>query len=200
MGFGLLLLGYMTVLGFFPDMAAIYLYIGYLLVIPAIGGGVMLAAFLKLQEYNIYFKAMKYVALIYMLAAISYAPFFMFERSDAAMDMFMLAYRIVNICVLFTFHYIMLSGVRVLAESVDNRRIAGSAKSGIYFTYIYFGLSAVGLLYINLFYTVFVIVLGIIYFFKNLACIYRCFLQITYEGHDEEREAKKIKKEREGKP
>ena len=191
MGFGLLLLGYMTVLGFFPDMAALYLYIGYLLVVPLIGGGVMLAAFLKLQEYNIYFKAMKYVAVIYILAAVAYVPFFMFERDASVMDIFMLAYRIINICVLFTFHYIMLSGIRALAASVDNRRIAGSAKSGIYFTYVYFGLGAVGLIFINLFYTVFVIAVGMIYFFKNLACIHRCFLQITYEGHDEEPESKK---------
>jgi len=190
MGFGLLLLGYMTVLGFFPDMSAIYLYIGYALVVPVVGGVIIFAAFLKLQEYNIYFRIMKYIALIYIFMIIAYVPLCMFERDYLVMQLLIRLYRIISIGVLFTFHYIMLLGIRTLASGIDNQRIARSAKINIYFTYIYFGLTIFGFIFISLYYIIAVVIISLVYFVRNALCIYACFVQITYQGHDEELERK----------
>ena len=196
MGFGLLLLGYMTTLSFFPDLSAIFLYIGYTIFIPVIGGFIILAAFFKLQEYNIYFKIMKYITIVYILALIGFAPFFMIEQSYEIMERFIFISRIINISVLFTFHYFMLSGIYNLAKNINNERISRSARFNIYFTYVYFGLTAASMIFINVYYAYALVVLGLVYFFRNMLCIYKCFMQITYKGHDEEIERKYEEKNR----
>jgi len=85
----------------------------------------------------------------------------------------------------------MLSGIYALAKSIDNGKILRSARFNIYFTYIYFGLNILGIFdFVNMYYILTVLALTLIYFFKNLICIYRCFMQITYKGYDEELERK----------
>ena len=179
----------MTALSFFPDLSAIFLYIWQAVFIPLAGGIIILAAFFKLQEYNIYFKIMKYVSVIYILVILGFMPFLIIERSDEVMQHYIYISKIIKIFLMFVFHYFMLSGIYNLAKSIDNHKIAKSARINIYFTYIYFGLSIFGIFdFTGMYYILTVLVLSLVYFFMNLACIYRCFMQITYKGHDEERE------------
>ena len=50
MGFGLLMLGYLSILGNLPSS---FVYYNFFIFIPITGGLIMLAAFSKLQGYNI---------------------------------------------------------------------------------------------------------------------------------------------------
>ena len=191
----------MTALSFFPDLSAIFLYIWQAVFIPAAGGFIILAAFFKLQEYNIYFKIMKYISIIYILALIGFTPFLIIGRGEDFNFMFDYISKIIRIFILFAFHYFMLSGIYSLAKSINNEGILKSAKFNIYFTYIYFGLSILGIIdfggdTIKLYYISAVLLLGVVYFLRNFICIYRCYTQITYQGHDEELERKYEEKER----
>jgi hypothetical protein len=191
MGFGLLLLGYMTMLGSFPDSSAIYMYMWYAVFIPVSGGFIILAAFFKLQEYNIYFKIMKWLSVLYVLVLLALMPFYIMELSDEVNAVFDYTSKIIRIFLLFAFHFFLLTGIHALAKSVDNQQILQSAKLNIYFTYIYFALcifSIFGLA--GTYYILLTFVAGLVYFCRNMLCIYRCFLYITYEGHDEELERK----------
>ena len=186
MGFGLLLLGYMTALSFFPNLSAIFMYLWPAVFVPMAGGIVMSAAFFKLQEYNIYFKITKYISVIYILVLIGLTPFLMMELSEGAEQRYMYISEIIKIFLLFAFHYFMLSGIHALAKSIDNPKILKSAKINIYLTYIYFGASILGILdFADIYYILAVILLGVIYYFRNLICIHRCFTQIGYEIHGE---------------
>ena len=174
MGFGLLVLGYMTVL------SAVYIYVWYAVLIPVIGAFVIFAAFCKLQEYNIYFKISKYISILYVLVLIGLIPFYIMEQDIDYIS------KIIRILVLFVFHYFMLSGIHKLASGVDNQKISKNAKLNIYFTYIYFGTGIFGISgFGGIYFALLEFAMGLVYFFCNLLCIYRCFLQITYEGHDE---------------
>ena len=200
MGFGLLLLGYMTALSFFPDLSAIFLYVWQAVFIPLAGGIIILAAFIKLQEYNIYFKIMKYISVIYILVMLGFMPFLIIEQTEEVMQYYIYISKIVKIFLMFVFHYFMLSGIYSLAKSIDNNKVMKSAKISIYFTYIYFGMSILGIFdFASIYYILTVLALSLVYFFMNLACIYKCFMQITYQGHDEELERRFEKKHKKNK-
>ena len=181
MGFGLLLLGYMTALSFFPDFSGIYVYMWPTIFVTMAGGAIMLAAFIKLGEYNIYFKIMRYISVIYILVLIGLTPFLIMELSEEAAQSYIYISKIIKIFLLFAFHYFMLSGIYAMAKSIDNQRVLKSARINIYLTYIYFGASILGLFEFAYYYMLAVTLLGLIYYLMNLVCIYKCFTHIGYE-------------------
>ena len=187
MGFGILFFGYMTMLGVFPDL---FVYHRYMIFIPIVTGLLIFVAFFKLREYNIYLKIMMYITAVYILMLIGFAPFLIREQSEEFLHDFLFISKIIRTFVLFLFHYFMFKGIHALAIDVGSLRISRSAKSNLIFTYIYFGLSIIGVFEFEVWYYIMMILLGVVYFIKNLGCIYHCFLQITYEGHDEARTAK----------
>ena len=191
MGFGILLLGYMTMFGVFPDL---FMYNGYWVFIPIGGGLLVFAAFFKLREYNVYFRIMKYTAIVYILMLAGFAPFLIIGQSEEFMGYFGHISKIIRIFVLFVFHYIMLCGICALAKDVDNQKIYKSAKFNIYITYLYFGVCILGVFGLPVWYYMAAVILGLIYFFRVLLCIHSCFVRITYEGHDEERDEKRERK------
>lgn len=189
MGFGLLVFGYITVIGVFPDLPV---YFNRYAIFVAIGGGIiLLASFWKLQEYNIYFKIMKYVSGVYILTMLGFMLFLIPEQSEEFMLAFMYYSKIIRIFLLFVFHYIMLTGIHTLAKSVDNVKILKNAKLNIYFTYVYFGLSIISIFdFTSGYYVLAVFLTGLLYYCRNFLCIYSCFQRITYKGHDEKIERK----------
>ena len=192
MGFGLLLFGYMTLLGFFPDL---FIYNGYGIFIAAGGGIINFAAYFKLQEYNIYFKIMKYISVAYILILCGFAPVLLIKRSDEFMYSFTYVSKIIRILFLFAYHYIMLCGIRGIAQSAGNIKISKSAEFNIKFTYVYFGAAVLSIFdFMPLYYGLSVMLSGVIYYFKIIGNIHDCFVRITYKGHDEEAERKKLEK------
>ena len=187
MGFGLLLAGYISVLGFLPDM---FVYYDYLIYIAVAGGLVMLAGFVRLREYNIYFRIMKYICIVYILILLGFTPFLVIKHSDVFMQDFMFISKIIRIFLLFIFHYFMLWGILSLAKSIDNTKVIKGAKRNIYLTYIYFPASLLGLFNISDAYYYIPIFLGLIYFGMMIIVLFSCYSRITYEGHDEEIEEK----------
>jgi len=193
MGFGILFFGYITMLGVFPDL---FIYtVWYSVFIPAAAGLLIFAAFFKLRGYNIHLKITMHITVLYILTVLvlGFAPFLIEARaeSDELIYNFLYISKIVRTFVLFLFHYFMFAGIRALASDVGSLRIYKSANSSLFLTYIYFGLTILGVFDFEPWYYIMMLVLTLLYFVKNLGCIYHCFLQITYDGHDEAREAKR---------
>lgn len=183
MGFGLLIIGYISVLGFFPDL---FIYYSFTIYIAVAGGLIMLAGFVKLQEYNIYFKIMKYIGIAYILILLGFTPFLMLHHSDSFMQDFMYISKIIRIFFLFIFHYFLLSGILSLAKSINNVIVERSAKRNIIITYIYFIATVLGIFSIfDAYYIAGMLIFGLIYYFMTMAVLFSCYMRITYEGHDE---------------
>ena len=189
MGFGLLIIGYITVLGVFPDT---YIYYSFGIYIAVAGGLLMLAAFVKLQEYNIYFKIMKYICIAYILILLGFTPFVIPKHSEVFLNNFMFVSKIIRIFFLFIFQYFMLSGILSLAKSIDNVKVIRGAKRNIIVTYIFF--AATVLEFFTLFnadyYIKIMVIFGLLYYILTISVLYSSYMRITYEGHDEEAEAK----------
>lgn len=181
MGFGLLLLGYITVLGVLPES---FIYYSWGIYIAIAGGIIMLTGFLKLEEFNIYFKLMKYICIIYILILLGFTPFLVPHYSDKFMAAVTVVLKIIRICFMFIFHFYLLSGISALAKEINNIIIEKKAKRNILITYIFFAAFIFELFNISIAIPVLAI-LGLIYFALIFSTIYSCYMRITFEGHDE---------------
>ena len=189
MGFGLLLLGYITVLGFFPES---FIYYSFGIYIAIAGGIIMLMGFLKLEEYNVYFKLMKYITIVYILILLGFTPFVVPKHSEEFMTTFTIVSKIIRICFMFVFHFYLLQGILKLANEINNVIIEKKTKRNILFTYIFFSAFVFELFII---FDIAVIaqvllIIGLVYFALIFSLIYSCYMKITYEGHDEAIEEK----------
>jgi len=186
MGFGLLVIGYITVFGVLPYSFLYYsggIYI-------AVGGGIlMLLGFCRLEEYNIYFRAMKYISVAYILILLGFTPFLVPRHSEEFMAVFLIVSKIIRICLLFVFHYFMLSGILSLAKEIGNTKVEKKAKINIYASYIFFALFILEFMD-NPVIGIALFMLTFVYYCITLSTLYGCYMRITYEGHDEEVEAK----------
>jgi len=191
MGFGLLITGYLSVFGVLPDS---FIYYKWGIYIAITGGLLMLAGFCKLQEYNLYFKIMKYISIIYVLILLGFTPFLILKHSEELMITFTLVSKIIRICFLFTFHFFLLTGILSLAKEIQNHIVEKKAKRNIFLTYIFFASFILELLnisdeyYLLTMQTLFIF--GFVYFIITMSTLYSCYMRITYEGHDEEIDAK----------
>ena len=191
MGFGLLIIGYISILGFFPDL---YIYYSFSIYIAVAGGLVMLAGFVKLQEYNIYFKIMKYICVAYIVILLGFTPFLIPHHSEEFIQNFMYVSKIIRIFFLFIFHYFLFSGISSLANSISNVIVMKGAKRNIFLTYVFFIATILGIFSIfGAYYLIGMMLFGLIYYFMALVVLFSCYMRITYEGHDEAVE-EKIKK------
>ncbi|MCL1858410.1 MAG: hypothetical protein FWF92_04175 [Oscillospiraceae bacterium] len=191
MGFGLLLLGYITVLGVLPES---FIYYSYGIYIAITGGIIMLMGFCKLEEFNVYFKFMKYVTIIYILILLGFSPFLIINFSEEFFIKFIIVSKIIRISFLFVFHFYLLSGILALSKEINNIIIEKKAKRNIFITYIFFA-SFIFELFNMPVIAPFMTILGLIYFVIIISILYSCYMRITYKGHDEAIEAKyKIKK------
>ena len=191
MGFGLLIIGYLSVFGVLPDS---FIYYKWGIYIAVAGGLLMLAGFCKLQEYNIYFKIMKYISIIYVLILLGFTPFLIPKHSEELMITFTLASKIIRICFLFTFHFFLLTGILNLAKEIENKIVEKKAKRNIYFTYIFFASFILELFNTSDLYYILIMqilfIFGFVYFIITISTLYSCYMRITYEGHDEAIDAK----------
>ena len=191
MGFGLVIIGYLSVFGVLPDS---FVYYNWGIYIAIIGGLIMLAGFCRLQEYNIYFKIMKYITIVYILILLGFSPFLIPKHSEQFMLMFSLVSKITRICFLFTFHFFLLTGILSLAKQIENNIVAKKAKRNIVMTYIFFSSFILQLINISEEYYILVVqflfIFGFVYFIITLLTLYSCYMRITYEGHDEAIDAK----------
>jgi len=180
MGFGLLLLGYLSVIG----VLHYFIYYTWGIYIAIFGGLIMLAGLCRLQEYNIYFKATKYIGVAYVLILLGFSPFYVIYSSVTFSPAFLVISKIIRLGVLFPFHYFLLSGILSLAKEVENIKIARKAKRNIFITYLFFAsfilefLEEPAMIFVLFGFT-------FVYFFMMLMNIYSCYMRITYEGHDE---------------
>jgi hypothetical protein len=96
MGFGLVIIGYLSVIGVLPDS---FVYYNWSVYIAVAGGLIMLAGFLKLQEYNIYFKIMKYICIAYILILLGFTPFVIpkYDETGNFLQAYMLVSKIIRI-------------------------------------------------------------------------------------------------------
>ena len=192
MGFGLLIIGYISVAGFFPDL---FIYYSYTVYIAVAGGIIMLMGFVKLQEYNIYFKIMKYICIAYILILLGFTPFVVPRHGESFMQYFMYVSKIIRIFFLFIFHYFLLSGILSLAKSINNAPVTRGAKRNIIITYIYFFATILGIFSIfDKYYIMGMMVFGLVYYFMTMAVLFSCYMRITYEGYDEAVDEKNDKK------
>ena len=181
MGFGLLLLGYFTVLGVLPTS---FVYNSYMIAVPIIGAVMMFVAFHRLQAYNIYFKSMKYICGSYILLLAGLAPFLIIYHSDMP-DSFLYVSKALRIFLLFVFHYFLLYAVNSLAKQIDNPKIIRASRRNIYATYSYFIICVLALFPVRgiyaIYFQVFSMVFGIIYYFLIIVNIFSCYVKITTE-------------------
>ncbi|MCL2096666.1 MAG: hypothetical protein FWH10_07160 [Oscillospiraceae bacterium] len=177
MGFGLLVIGYISVLGVLPYS---FLYYGWGVYTAITGGLAMLAGLCRLEEYNIFFRAAKYIIIVYILILLGFPPFLLFSRTEETMASFMIVSKIIRLCVLFAFHYFLLSGISSLAKEINNEKIEKKTKRNIYMTYIFF--SAFILEFLNvpaIFGGLFII--SFVYYALIVSNLYSCYMRITYE-------------------
>jgi len=180
MGFGLVVIGYLTVFGTLPGS---FIYYSWGIFIAVAGGFALFAGFYKLQEYNIYFKSMKYISAAYILILLAFAPFLIINHSDGFMQNFLFVSKVIRWLFLFVFHYFLLSGILSLSKEIGNIIIEKKAKRNIFFTYIYFFAFIFEFFFTEA--AIVMLVSGFIYYFLILAITYRCYMKITFEGHDE---------------
>lgn len=181
MGFGLLALGYLTVLGALPTS---FIYGSYTIVIPIVGGAIMFAAFRKLQVYNIYFKAVKYICAAYIAVIAGLAPFLIIYQRGMP-EMLVYISKAASTLSLFAFHFFLLTAMYSLAKEIDNPKVKRTSKRNIYITYFYFSLSVATLFPLGGMFSVylqlFAMIVGIIYYILILINIYSCYMRITTE-------------------
>ena len=198
MGFGLLIIGYITVLGVLPES---FIYYSWGIYIAVTGGILMLAGFCKLEEYNIYFKLMKYITIVYILILLGFSPFTLIYNSWENYQIFLIVSKIIRIFLLFVFHFFLLSGISALANQINNIKIEKKAKRNIYITYIFFGAFILEFFNITEYVAPVLFLFSFAYYILMLAMIYSCYMRITYKGHDEAVDEKynaKIKKNKKG--
>jgi len=186
MGFGLVIIGYLSVFGVLPDS---FIYYSWSIFIAVAGGILMLLGFIKLQEYNIYFKIMKYLTIIYILILLGFAPFLIIKNNENFIILFTLVSKIIRLCFLFVFHFFMLTGIKTLAKEIENTKVEKKAKNNILLTYIYFAAFVLELFILSndsaLLVAQIMFLFGFVYFIVTLSTLYNCYMRITYEGHDE---------------
>jgi hypothetical protein len=187
MGFGFLVMGYLSVLGVLPYFF-VYFY-GWSVYIAVAGGLIMLAGFCRLEEYGVYFKIMKYICIGYILMLLGFSPFLIINHSKETEELFIVVSKIIRICFMFAFHFFLLSGILSLAREVENVKIEKKAKINIYFTYVFFSMFIFEFFNIPSFSQLMIIV-TILYCISVISVLYSCYMRITYEGHDEEIEKK----------
>ena len=192
MGFGLVVIGYLTVLGVLPDS---YIYYTWAIYIAVAGGLIMLAGFCKLAEYNVYFAAGKYISIVYIAILLGFSPFVILKYSGELAILFDIVSKIIRICFLFVFHFYLLSGISALAKEIGNIKIEKKAKRNIVMTYIFFSLFIFELFDVPNEFLALMSILGLCYFIVMLTTLYSCYMRITYEGHDEAIEEKYKKTE-----
>ena len=186
MGFGLLLLGYISVFGVLPYF---FLYYSFSVYIPIAGGLIMLAGFCQLSLYNLYFKIMKYICIAYIFALLGFTPFLVVRHSEALMEAFLSVSKIIRICVMSAFHFFLISGISSLASEIENGLVLKKAKRLMYVSYAFF--SAFILEFFDIPATVpALLAFTFVYYFMMFSLIYSCYMRITYEGHDEQTEQK----------
>ena len=180
-----MIIGYISIMGVLPYS---FLYYSGGIYIAVGGGLIMLAGFCKLEEYNIYFKAMKYISVIYILILLGFTPFLVPRHSEEIMEIFLIVSKITRICVMFAFHFFMLSGILSLAKEIENIKVAKKAKRNLYISYVFFSLFILEF-YLPVIWLI-LFALSFVYFFMIISTLYSCYMRITYEGHDEEIEEK----------
>ena len=196
MGFGLVVIGYLTVLGVLPDSFVYYTWSIYIAVAGAL---LMLAGFCRLAEFNVYFTVCKYISIAYVFILLGISPFVIPAHSREIMVMFGTVSKIVRICFLFVFHFYLLSGISALAREIENIKIAKKAKRNVVLTYVFFSFFIFELFGVPDQFFALMALFGLAYFALNLALLYICYMRITYEGHDEAIEEKYKKSNRKNK-
>ena len=186
MGFGLLILGYITVLGVLPES---FIYYNWGIYIAVAGGILMLMGFRGLEEFNVYFKAMKYITVAYIFILLGFSPFVVPRHSEEFMTAFTVVSKIIRICFMFVFHFYLLQGISALAKEINNIIIEKKAKRNIIITYIFFSATVFVALIMPAAVPAMILV-GLIYFALMVSMIYSCYMRITYAGHDEAIEKK----------
>ncbi|MCL2815402.1 MAG: hypothetical protein FWD23_12450 [Oscillospiraceae bacterium] len=187
MGFGLVILGYLTVLGVLPDS---FIYYTWSIYIAVAGGLIMLAGFCKLAEYNVYFAVGKYISIVYIFILLGFSVFVIPAYSRDFMIVFNTVSKIIRICFLFVFHFYLFSGISTLAKEIENIKIEKKAKRNIIITYVFFFCFIFEFFGVPEVFSVFMAGVGIIYFILTAILLYGCYMRITYEGHDEAIEEK----------
>ena len=195
MGFGLVIIGYLTVLGVLPDS---FVYYTWSIYIAVAGGLIMLAGFCRLEEFNIYFKVGKYLSIFYVFILLGISPFAILPQSGETMIVFNTVSKIARICFLFVFHFYLVSGISALAKEIGNPIIEKKAKRNNILTYVFFSLFVVEFFDVPGQFLSFMALFGLAYYILTLALLYSCYMRITYEGHDEAIEQKYEKRKKRG--
>ncbi|MCL1793554.1 MAG: hypothetical protein FWG34_06765 [Oscillospiraceae bacterium] len=187
MGFGFVIIGYLTVLGVLPDS---FIYYTWSIYIAVAGALFMLAGFCRLAEFNVYFAAVKYFSIFYVFILLLISPFVILAHGGETMMIFNIASKIVRICFLFVFHFYLFSGISALAKEIGNTKIEKKAKRNVVLTYIFFSLFIFELFNLPEQFSAFMALFGLGYFLLAVILLYSCYMRITYEGHDEAVEEK----------
>ncbi|MCL2158230.1 MAG: hypothetical protein FWH48_02350 [Oscillospiraceae bacterium] len=184
MGFGLVIIGYLTVLGVMPDTFVYYTWGIYIAVAGAL---IMLAGLCRLAEYNIYFKITKYICVAYVFILLCFAPFVILKLDAELTNSFFVVSKVIRTCLLFMFHFYLFSAVSALSHEIENIKLEKKAKRNIVASCVFFAAFA-----LEIFFPIdpFMAVLGLGYYVFTLIFLYGCYMRITYEGHDEAIEAK----------
>ena len=183
MGFGLVLLGYLSVLGVLPYL---FLYYSWGVYIAIAGALIMLAGFCRLAAYNVFFKFTKYICVVYILILLGFTPFLILNRGG---EVFTVVSKITRICVLLAFHFFLITGISALASEIENKLVLKKAKRAIYVLYAFFSAFILEFFEIPVI-TQILIVFTLVFYFMMFSLVYSCYMRITYEGHDEEIDAK----------
>ena len=125
---------------------------------------------------------------------LGFSPFLIIKKSDEFLAVFDYVSKIIRIFFLFVFHFFLLTGILALGKEVDNIKVIRAAKRNIVFMYIFFASFVLELFNISkeslVLIAQFMVIFGLAYFVVTMITLYSCYMRITYEGHDEEIDAK----------
>ncbi|GHU34815.1 hypothetical protein FACS1894105_02420 [Clostridia bacterium] len=196
MGFGLLLIGYISVLGVYPNIN-IYTYVWAALIGIA---GAIIAYFgaCKLAEFGLFFRVFKVMTMAYIALVAILGTSDVLGINDPESGAFAIFEGIslaVRILFLFAYHFILATAIKNLAREVGNGKTERAAKRVLFASYVYFPLTLLPM-FISVSQELLIVEItaGLIYFGLNIVMLYSSFVRITFEGHDEAVEAKHKKK------
>ena len=148
MGYGLLILGYLTVLGMLPTSG--FIYVDFISFVPVFGCAFMLAGLWKLGTTDVFYKAAAAAVFLLLLVQTAFIPFEMIEPLSRHNETARIASLTARLAILPLFHILLLLALKRTALGMNDMERANRAERNLYLTLAYFAVAFIVFITINL--------------------------------------------------
>ena len=174
MGFGLLLFGYFITFSFAFSLSDICFIVGI------IGTPVMMYAFVRLSEYNLYFKTALWSAFVYLAACALELSAMLLHFYDVTGPVGMIVSTVLMLAACVT-HVLVFLGARGISLGADDTRLVTKCERQLVMSVIYYAFAVAAMVlggrlgefgsYVNMV----LLIYWIVCYVLNLIVFYKCF-------------------------